>query len=135
MMRSRRTPMMILALVGAVGFSAGRWTRPGQVALAEPATAPAAPRQLLTKHENETFENQTVYLSGQAFIHCKFNGCTVVVRESPYHLDGCTFERCNWHVDWLVLWGDEKAIREFKALATMLEAARRDGLKNQTQTR
>ena len=36
---------------------------------------------LLTKHEGETFSNQTVYISGQAFIRCTFVGCTLVLRE------------------------------------------------------
>ena len=54
---------------------------------------------LLTKHEGETFTNTTVYISGQAFIRCTFVACTLVLRESVYHLEGCTFERCNWHVD------------------------------------
>ena len=35
---------------------------------------------LLTKHEGETFQNQTVYISGQAFIRCKFIACTLVLR-------------------------------------------------------
>src|SRR5204863_8908397 len=57
---------------------------------------------LLTKHEGETFRNQTVYISGQAFIRCNFVACTLVLRETVYHLEGCTFERCNWHVDWVL---------------------------------
>ena len=35
---------------------------------------------LLTKHEGVTFQNQTVYISGQAFIRCKFVACTLVLR-------------------------------------------------------
>src|SRR5688500_13577034 len=76
---------------------------------------------LLTKHEGETFSNQTVYISGQAFIRCTFVGCTLVLRETMYHLECCTFERCNWHVDWVLLWGSPESLREIKALATMIE--------------
>jgi len=43
---------------------------------------------LLTKHEGETFQNQTVYISGQAFIRCKFVACTLVLRETVYHWKG-----------------------------------------------
>jgi hypothetical protein len=78
---------------------------------------------LLTKHEGETFSNQTVYISGQAFIRCAFVGCTLVLRETVYHLEGCTFERCNWHVDWVLLWGSPESLREIKALVTMIEKA------------
>jgi len=78
---------------------------------------------LLTKHENETFVNQTVYISGQAFINCTFTACTLVLRETIYHLERCSFERCNWHVDWVLMWGSPESIREIKALVSMIESA------------
>ena len=78
---------------------------------------------LLTKHEGENFRNQTIYISGQAFIRCQFVGCTLVLRETVYHLEGCTFERCNWHVDWVLLWGSPESLREIKALVSMIEQA------------
>lgn len=77
----------------------------------------------LTKHEGETLSNKTVYISGQAFIRCTFVGCTLVLRETVYHLEGCTFERCNWHVDWLLLWDSPEPLRELRALVTMIEKA------------
>src|SRR5687768_7063433 len=78
---------------------------------------------LLTKHDGETFRNQTVYISGQAFIRCNFVACTLVLRETVYHLEGCTFERCNWHVDWVLMWGSPESVREIKALVGMIEQA------------
>ena len=76
---------------------------------------------LLTKHEGETFQNQTVYISGQAFIRCQFVACTLILRETVYHLEGCVFERCNWHVDWVLMWGSPESVREIKALIAMIE--------------
>jgi hypothetical protein len=78
---------------------------------------------LLTKHENQTFLNQTIYISGQAFIGCTFTACTLVLRETVYHLDRCTFERCNWHVDRILMWGAPESIQELKALVNMIEQA------------
>src|SRR5436853_5999762 len=78
---------------------------------------------LLTKHEGETFRNQTVYISGQAFIRCTFTACTLVLRETVYHLEGCSFERCNWHVDWVLMWGSPESLREIKALVGLIEQA------------
>jgi hypothetical protein len=78
---------------------------------------------LLTKHEGETFHNQTVYISGQAFIRCQFIACTLILRETVYHLEGCVFERCNWHVDWVLMWGSPESLREIKALVNMIEQA------------
>src|SRR5688572_31459212 len=83
---------------------------------------------LLTKHENATFQNQTVYISGQAFINCTFIGCTLVLRETIYHLQNCTFERCNWHVDWVLMWGSPQSVREIKALVDMIEKAQQQAI-------
>ncbi len=83
---------------------------------------------LLTKHENETFLNQTVYISGQAFVRCSFIACTLVLRETVYHLEGCTFERCNWHVDWVLMWGSPESVREIKALVQLIETAQQQQL-------
>jgi hypothetical protein len=76
---------------------------------------------LLTKHEGATFQNQTVYLSGQAFVRCSFIACTMVLRETVYYLEGCTFDRCNWHVDRVLMWGSPESLQEVKALVAMLE--------------
>ena len=76
---------------------------------------------LLTKHEGVTFQNQTVYISGQAFVRCTFQACTLVLRETVYYLEGCTFDRCNWHVDRVLLWGSPESVQEVKALVALIE--------------
>lgn len=88
---------------------------------------------LLTKHENETFQNQTVYISGQAFINCTFVACTLILRETVYHLQNCTFERCNWHVDWVLMWGSAESIREIKALVNLIEQAQVQQMQQEQQ--
>jgi hypothetical protein len=88
----------------------------------------------LTKHEGQTFANQTIYISGQAFINCTFSGCTLVLREALYHMEGCTFERCNWHIDRVLMWGNMDAIRELKSLVTMVENALDQHIKATGQT-
>ena len=65
---------------------------------------------LLTKHEGESFQNQTVYISGQAFVRCNFVACTLVLRETVYYMEGCTFDRCNWHLDCVLPWGSPEAL-------------------------
>lgn len=77
---------------------------------------------LLTKHEGVTFQNQTVYISGQAFIRCSFVACTLVLRETVYYLEGCTFDRCNWHVDRVLMWGSPESVQEVKALVQLIES-------------
>jgi hypothetical protein len=89
--------------------------------------AQEAGRMLLTKHENTTFTNQTIYISGQAFIRCGFVACTLVLRgETVYHLEECTFDRCNWHLDCVMLWGSAESVRQVKAIVGLLE----QGLQN-----
>jgi len=80
---------------------------------------------LLTKHEGVTFRNQTVYISGQAFVGCTFVDCTLVLRETVYYLQDCTFDRCNWHVDWVLMWGNPDSIAQLKALVERIEQAQR----------
>ena len=75
----------------------------------------------LTTHENETFRNQTVYVSGQAFIRCTFVGCTLVLRESMYHMDECSFSHCNWHIDCVLVWGSPQSLQQVKAVVSLLE--------------
>jgi hypothetical protein len=76
---------------------------------------------MLTKHEGVRFQNQTVYISGQAFVRCSFVACTLVLRETVYYMEGCTFERCNWHVDWVLMWGSPESLREIKVLVSLIE--------------
>ena len=77
---------------------------------------------LLTKHDAVTFTNQTVYISGQAFIRCNFVGCTLVLRgDTVYHLEECSFDRCNWHIDCVMLWGSADSVRQVKAIVNLLE--------------
>ena len=98
------------------------------LAFAEDPQDKAVPHErtsiLLTKHENETIENQTVYLNGQAFLHCKFKACTLVIRESIYDLEGCEFNRCNFQFDMMVMWGDTRShLRDLRALLDMIDKA------------
>ncbi len=78
---------------------------------------------LFTKNEGTTFKNATIYMGGQGFIKCKFIDCTLVLRETAYHIEGCSFERCNWHVDYMLLWGSPESLRDVKALVAQIEAA------------
>ena len=83
---------------------------------------------VLTKHENESFVNQTVYIGGQAFVNCTFIGCTLVLRETFHLLERCSFVRCNWHVDWVLMWGSPESLREIKALVGMIEQAQQQAM-------
>lgn len=75
---------------------------------------------LLTKHEGETFQNQTLYISGQAFVRCNFAACTLVLRETVYYMEGCSFDRCNWHLDCVLPWGSPEALNAVQVVISLV---------------
>ena len=75
---------------------------------------------LLTKHEGETFQNQTVYISGQAFVRCTFVACTLVLRETVYYMEGCSFDRCNWHIDAILPWGSADSVNAVQVVVNLV---------------
>jgi hypothetical protein len=75
---------------------------------------------LLTKHEGETFQNQTVYISGQAFVRCTFAACTLVLRETVYYMEGCSFDRCNWHIDAVLPWGSPDTLNAVQVVMNLV---------------
>ena len=76
---------------------------------------------LLTKHEGETFANQTGYISGQAFVRCTFTACTLMLRETVFFMEGCTFDRCNWHLDCVLLWGSPESLGSVQMVTQLIE--------------
>lgn len=56
----------------------------------------------LLRRENVTFQDQTVYMAGHAYVNCVFDHCTIVVREATGVLEGCRFNNCVWHLDLFV---------------------------------
>jgi hypothetical protein len=75
---------------------------------------------LLTKHEGESFQNQTVYISGQAFVRCTFTACTLVLRETVYYMEGCSFDRCNWHLDCVLPWGSPESLAAVQVITNLI---------------
>jgi len=75
---------------------------------------------LLTKHEGETFHNETVYISGQAFVRCTFVACTLLLRETVYYMEGCSFDRCNWHIDCVLPWASPEALNAVQVVINLV---------------
>ena len=59
----------------------------------------------LTKHENMTFSDQALYLSGHAYLGCTFERCTLFVTNTPFYIEDCSFTSCNWRLEYDLLWG------------------------------
>jgi hypothetical protein len=84
--------------------------------------ATPAPIQL-TRHENRTFAAQTVHLTGQAFVNCTFEGCTVVVTNGPFVTQNVQFRRCNWRVEVDILWGSPESRSALRRLLDLIDGA------------
>lgn len=76
---------------------------------------------LLTSHENETFQSQTVFLSGHGFVKCTFKNCTLVITNSPLILKNCNFHNCNWRLDYDILWGNPAHTKMLRKILDMID--------------
>lgn len=70
------------------------------------AAGPGQTQVQLTRHEKRTFSGQTIHLAGNAFVDCIFDGCTMVLTNTPFVFSGaCRLQRCNWRIEFDLLWG------------------------------
>lgn len=74
----------------------------------------------LVLHEGLQFSSQTLHLAGNAFKHCKFDRCTLVITNAPAHFDGCQFSACNWRIEFDVLHGDPGTVQTLQNLLKMI---------------
>jgi hypothetical protein len=72
---------------------------------------------LLTKHEDRTFEDQFVPLTGHAYIRCRMVRCTLVYDGAPFMAEGCHFENCNVKLSATIMWGVEASQKDFSVLS------------------
>jgi hypothetical protein len=83
---------------------------------------PAAPTIMLSKHVEETFQSQTIHLSGHGYVNCKFENCTLVVTNTPHLLSGCRFVNCNWRLEYNILWGDPMTRSNIRRLLDLVDS-------------
>lgn len=89
----------------------------------------------VTRHRSLRFENETIYLTGQAFHHCHFFQCTLVLYDGYFHLESCTFEHCNWHINMVLPWEDRQKLAGLKAMLAQLEFWKTERLNLTTEER
>jgi hypothetical protein len=77
----------------------------------------------LTRHEDETFTSQAVYLSGHAYIRCRFERCTLIVTNMPFVLQQNQIVGCNWRVEYDILWGDPQSRSNLRRLLDAIDGA------------
>jgi hypothetical protein len=54
-------------------------------------------------HENKTFEDQTIYLSGNIYLDCTFKRCVLIIRdEFVPQMSNVKIEACIFHLDLLI---------------------------------
>ena len=61
----------------------------------------------LLRHDNVSFADETLCVTGNAFIDCRFERCTLqFVGDVLSYFDRCTFTNCVWHFN--VVIGDSQ---------------------------
>src|SRR5262245_61322354 len=90
----------------------------------EPNTPqPSQPSLQLTRFENRNFVGQTIHLAGNAYLNCSFDGCTLVFTGTPWVSQGCKFVRCNWRVEYDILWGAPESRSSLRRLLDLIDGA------------
>ncbi|MBX3355260.1 MAG: hypothetical protein KF724_06145 [Phycisphaeraceae bacterium] len=84
---------------------------------------PQQPQLALTRHEKRTFTAQTVHLAGNAFVDCVFDGCTLVLTNAPWFSQNTQFRRCNWRIDYDVLWGAPESRSNLRRVLDLIDGA------------
>lgn len=77
----------------------------------------------LTRHDEEKFVSETVFVSGHAFFNCSFERCTLVVTNTPVVFENNKFDTCNWRVEWDLLWGDPGSRVGLRTLLDAIDGA------------
>lgn len=64
-------------------------------------------------HYDELFDGKSIYLSGQSFIRCRFQACTLIIKDVTLLglFENCSFENCVWHLNMTIC--DPHAWQEF----------------------
>ena len=57
---------------------------------------------MLVHHTNAIFEDQAVYMSGNAYTDCEFHRCVLVLAGQPGVATRCRFDTCSLHILCLV---------------------------------
>jgi len=77
----------------------------------------------LTPHVDEEFISETVFLSGHAYIRCKFERCTLIVTNVPFVLSQNRIAGCNWRIEYDVMWGDPNSRSNLRRLLDAIDGA------------
>jgi hypothetical protein len=88
-----------------------------------PVSTPVPIPHQLTRHEDEVFVSQTIYLSGHAYIRCRFDRCTFVVTNMPFILAHNQLAGCNWHIEYDILWNDPNTRSNLRRLIDAIDGA------------
>ncbi len=121
-MSDRRPPLQDADGPWSLGSGTGGGTPPAK---SPPPAVPGASAQVqLTRHDKRTFVAQTVHLAGHAFVDCTFDGCTLVLTNAPFAFSGQTrVQRCNWRVEYDLLWGAPAMRAQLRQILDSMDAA------------
>ncbi len=73
----------------------------------------------LLPHHFVHFKDAVVFASGNGFVDCNFDHCTIVVHDATSLFDGCTFNSCTCRIECTV--HDAPSAERVKALIKLFE--------------
>ena len=84
---------------------------------------PKRPETHFSTHRNRNFIGQTMHLAGHAFIDCAFDSCTLVLTNGPVFTQNVRFHRCNFRLEYDILWSDPKSRSQLRQLLDLIDGA------------
>jgi hypothetical protein len=86
----------------------------------EPVSASGGPvPSILLTHKDLTRRDDTIYLTGHAYINCHFERCTLVLTGFPFACVGCSFADCVFHVN--VVIHDRQGLENLRSFFAIIE--------------
>ena len=78
------------------------------------------------KHEGETFESETVWITGHAYFGCIFKKCTMIVTNGPGTLNNCKIEDCTWRLEFNVSRFTLDTIAKIRSILDLIQGRGQD---------
>ena len=81
------------------------------------------PQQRLVLHRQRHLAGTTVRLGGFAWEDCVFEGCTIVVSNTPFAIQRVRFNACVFRLEYDLPVGDQRARSQLRQLLDVLDGA------------
>ena len=71
-------------------------------------------------HMDQVFDSVAIYLSGHAYVGCRFLRCSVIVTNAGFYANDCEFLDCNFHLNYDLVSGDDFSLDKLQEILDSL---------------